>query len=65
MASKKPNKLVVVGVAVLHLSIVTLTWRDLSGRSPEQIRGNKTLWRIVSGANTGGAVAYWLIGRRR
>ena len=52
-------------VAVGHLTAVALTWRDLRNRSPEQVRGNKKIWRAASAVNTLGSAAYWLFGRRR
>ncbi|MDF3294167.1 hypothetical protein [Streptomyces silvisoli] len=66
MASKrKPNKLVLAVFGGLHATAMALTWRDLRKRPPALIRGNKKIWRIASTMNTGGAAAYWLIGRRR
>jgi hypothetical protein len=62
---RKPNKFVLAAVALVHLVVVTLTWRDISARPAEQIRGNKNFWRIFSALNTGHAALYWLIGRRR
>ncbi|MPY92494.1 MAG: hypothetical protein GEV08_05320 [Acidimicrobiia bacterium] len=38
--------------------------RDLSSRSPNQVRGPKLLWRVAS-LNTAGAVSYFVFGRRR
>ncbi len=62
---RKPNKLVLAVIAVVHLTAVTLTWRDLRDRPAGQVRGSKTFWRIASALNTGGSAAYWLFGRRR
>jgi hypothetical protein len=61
----RPNKLVYAVIAVVHLSAVTLTWRDLGRRSAAQVRGRKAIWRVASALNTLGSVAYWLFGRRR
>ena len=47
-----------------HLAAVAVTWRDISRRSPEQVRGSKNLWRFASAVNTLGAVGYWLGARR-
>ena len=52
-------------IGVVHLTVVTLTWRDIRLRPEEQIRGSKKLWRVLSAANTAGSGAYWLAGRRR
>jgi hypothetical protein len=64
MARPKSGKPILL-VLVAHLIITTLTWRDLNNRPPEQVRGNKLVWRIASGANTVGSLAYLLFGRRR
>ena len=64
-ANRKPNKLVFVVIGVVHLSVMTLTWRDLRSRPAAQVRGNKKIWRAASALNTNGSAAYWLFGRRR
>jgi hypothetical protein len=58
------NKRVAVFV-VLHVVITTLTWHDLRNRPVEKVRGSKKVWRMASGLNTLGSVAYWGFGRRR
>ena len=65
--TRKPNSLVtvLVYVAVVHVPVTALTWRDLSARPDAQVRGSKTIWRVASAVNTMGSVAYWLVGRRR
>jgi hypothetical protein len=64
-AKGKPNKLVLATVGVVHLTVMTLTWRDLRTRPAAQVRGNKKFWRVASALNTSGSAAYWLFGRRR
>jgi len=64
-AKRKPNKLVLAIVAVVHLTAVTLTWRDLRSRPAAQVRGPKAIWQVASALNTTGSAAYWLFGRRR
>jgi hypothetical protein len=49
----------------LHLLIVGLAWRDISRRSPAQLRGSKTLWRAVTALNAGNVVVYLTAGCRR
>ncbi len=61
--SQKPNKAVLAAIAIVHVGITTLTWRDLRYRPAEAVRGNKTVWRIASALNTAGSLAYWLFGR--
>ena len=62
---RKPNKYVVAALVVVHVVVVTLTWRDIRSRQPEQIRGPKKFWLVVSALNMGNAAIYWLVGRRR
>jgi hypothetical protein len=63
--TRKPNKLVLAAIAVVHLTAVTLTWRDLRSRPAGQVRGPKKVWQVASALNTTGSAAYWLFGRRR
>ena len=49
---------------VIHLIMLTLTWRDLSRRPAAAVRGKKGMWRLASLLNTSGSVTYWLFGRR-
>ncbi len=62
---RKPNKYVMAVVAVVHVAVVMLTWRDIRSRRAEQVRGAKKFWLVVSALNTGNAAIYWLVGRRR
>ena len=63
--TRKPNKLVLAAIAVVHLTAVALTWRDLRSRPAGQVRGPKKIWQVASALNTTGSAAYWLFGRRR
>lgn len=47
-----------------HIAVAAVTWRDIDRRPAERIRGNKRLWKLASGMNTAGSVAYWLLGRK-
>jgi hypothetical protein len=60
-----PQKKVLAVALVIHLIMVTLTWRDLRRRPDAALRGRKRLWRVAATVNTTGSVAYWLFGRRR
>ncbi len=62
---RKPNKVVLAVIAVVHVTVTALTWRDLRKRSATDVRGNKKAWRVASAMNTGGSAAYWILGRRR
>ena len=65
MERQEPNPLVLVGALLGHLIVTGLTWRDLNRRATSEIRGSKTLWRVISGLNTSGSLAYVVVGRRR
>ena len=66
MGSLTEQQKKIIGVAlVIHLILVTLTWRDLRTRPDAAVRGRKRLWRVAATMNTTGSVAYWLFGRRR
>ena len=62
---RKPNKYMLAGLPVVHIVVVTLTWRDLTTRPASQVRGNKKFWFVFSALNMGNAAIYWLLGRRR
>jgi hypothetical protein len=62
--NKAVNKPVLVAALAVHVTVATLTWRDISKRPADRIRGTKTVWRIASAVNTLGSAGYWLIGRR-
>ena len=64
MKGSKPNKPALLLIAVGHLTITALTWRDIQRRPAEQIRGGKLVWRVLSALNTGNSVVYWLLARR-
>jgi hypothetical protein len=61
---QESSKRVIAAIGVTHATIAAFTWRDIRSRSADQVRGSKRIWRIASGFNTIGAVAYWIIGRR-
>ena len=58
------QKKIVVVALVVHVIVLTLTWRDLSRRPAAAVRGPKRLWRVAATMNTSGSLAYWLFGRR-
>ena len=62
--SERQKKILAVAL-VIHLIMLSLTWRDLSRRPAEGVRGKKRMWRLASLMNTSGSVTYWLFGRRR
>jgi hypothetical protein len=62
---RKPNKYVLAVLLAVEVIIAALTFRDLKRRPPEEIRGSKRFWRVISLVNPGNSIAYWLFGRRR
>lgn len=64
MTKRKPDKRFLALVALIHLFVTALTWRDLRRRPKERVRGGKSFWRAFSLLNTSGSVAYFLLGRR-
>jgi hypothetical protein len=65
MKKTKPSKPLLAVIGAAHATFATLTWRDIRGRSQDEVRGSKRIWRIATGLNSGASVAYWLAGRRR
>jgi hypothetical protein len=62
---RKPNKYLIAALAVIHVVVVALTWRDIRSRPSGQVRGPKRFWLVVSALNMSNAAVYWLVGRRR
>ncbi|HSZ38297.1 MAG TPA: hypothetical protein VK773_14480 [Acidimicrobiales bacterium] len=61
--TEKQKRVLTVGL-VIHVIMLSLTWRDLSRRPAAAVRGKKGMWRLASLLNTSGSVSYWLFGRR-
>ena len=64
MAANQSSKRVIAVALAAHVVVTAVTWRDLRRRAPEQVRGSKRFWQVVSGANTAGSGAYYLFGRK-
>ena len=60
----KPNRNVILVVVAVGAAAAALAYRDLAGRSPDQVRGPKNLWRVLMAINPGNSLMYWLVGRR-
>jgi hypothetical protein len=58
------QKRVLIVALIIHVIMVSLTWRDLRRRPDAAVRGKKRMWQIASALNTSGSVTYWLFGRR-
>lgn len=54
----------IVGIIAVSVVVVALAQNDLRRRPRNQVRGSKTLWRVVS-LNALGAVIYLCFGRVR
>lgn len=61
--TEKQKRILAVAL-VIHVIVLSLTWRDLSRRPAAGVRGKKNFWRLASLLNTSGSVTYWLFGRR-
>lgn len=64
MSTSFPGPQVLVPILVAHLSLTALVWQDIQRRNATQLRGSKTLWRVLTGLNTANSLLYLLIGRR-
>jgi hypothetical protein len=61
--TEKQKRILIVAL-VIHVIMLSLTWRDLSRRPDGAVRGKKRMWQLASLLNTSGSVTYWLFGRR-
>ncbi|MFP5451888.1 MAG: PLDc N-terminal domain-containing protein [Thermoleophilia bacterium] len=59
------ERVVVVALAVVQLSLLAAAWADIRRRPAEQIRGGKARWALMSLINFAGPIAYFAAGRRR
>ena len=59
------QKRLFVGIVVpIQVFLAARAWRDMAARDDEQIRGNRTFWRIFVWLNPGNSLLYWLFARR-
>lgn len=56
------QRLWILALFIGSLCVVAAAERDIQGRSVEQVRGSKSLWRLLS-LNAVGAAAYFRWGR--
>jgi len=61
--STRAKVILILLVLTIWAVVTPRTWRDLRGRTPEQVRGPKWLWWLLS-SNLTGSAAYWVAGRR-
>ncbi|SEP64526.1 hypothetical protein [Microlunatus flavus] len=64
MSSSSRRPAVLLPALAGHVLVTALVWRDLARRPASGVRGGKNLWRALSALNTGGSLAYVLLGRR-
>ena len=65
MTRTSPPRPVVALLVALHVAVTTFVWRDIGRRPDAQIRGPKTLWRVLTALNTGNSLVYLLLGRKQ
>lgn len=51
---------IIVPIAILSSAFA---WRDLARRTDEEVRGRKSIWRVIITMNPGNSLLYWLFGR--
>lgn len=59
------QRVVVLGLAAIELTMKILAMRDIGRRPASEIRGPKLLWRLALIVNTLGPLSYFKWGRRR
>jgi hypothetical protein len=60
----RAEQLTIVAVSLAAVSLVAAAERDLQRRPVAEVRGSKTLWRLLC-LNAVGALGYFCWGRRR
>lgn len=56
---------VIVVMGAVQLLLIGIAHADLTRRAPEEIRGPKRMWRLLTLVNFVGPIAYFVAGRRR
>jgi hypothetical protein len=62
---RKARPQLAIPALIGHVIMTALVWRDIARRDPAELRGSKTIWRVLTALNTGNHVLYWVFGRRR
>jgi hypothetical protein len=65
VAKRKTSPALLAAILAAHVFVTSLVWRDIRGRSDDDVRGSKRVWRTATALNTVGSVAYLLFGRTR
>lgn len=61
----RSKQIAVIGSAAVQLALLVAALRDLSRRSPNEVKGPKWLWAGISFINFFGPAAYFTVGRRK
>ncbi|MBV8996825.1 MAG: hypothetical protein JO287_24670 [Pseudonocardiales bacterium] len=64
MTLNRKKRLLVAIIVPIQVVLAVLAWRDLAGRTDDQVWGRKGFWRAAVLLNPGNSVFYWLCGRR-
>lgn len=48
-----------------HAILTAIVWRDINRRAAAELRGSKSLWKVLTALNTGNHLLYLIVGRRR
>lgn len=64
-AMTKRQRVAVVVLGVVQVSLLLAAATDLARRPAEQIRGEKRVWAGIIGINYVGPIAYFVRGRRK
>jgi len=59
------KKLLAAIIVPIQVVFAVFSWRDLSRRADDQIRGPKKLWRAILLVNPGNSLFYLAFGRRK
>ncbi len=65
MTARLLKPLLMTSALLAHVLLTARVWRDIASRPDAQLRGSRTLWRVVTALNTGNHLIYLLVGRRR
>lgn len=65
MARSSARPGAVVAAVLGHVVLTAIVWRDIDRRSAAELRGSKTLWKVLTALNTGNHLLYLIVGRRR
>ena len=63
MATRPQNPWLALPALVVHVALTAVVWRDIARRQPSELRGSRTLWRVLTALNTGNHLVYLLVGR--